>query len=105
MRKKRYIEPSPLKEVLPGVLRGLKPSKSSPVGRVRAVWSEVVGPEVASRTHVASLDSGVLQVLVSSAALKHHLSTFQADEVLGKLRERLGGPVVRSVRYRVGSLS
>jgi predicted nucleic acid-binding Zn ribbon protein len=105
LRKKRYIEPSPLKEVLPGVLRGLKPSKSSPVGRVRAVWPDVVGPAAASRTHVTSLESGVLQVQVSSAALKHQLSTFQADEVLSKLRERLGGPVVRSVRYRVGSLS
>ncbi|MHC4932067.1 MAG: DciA family protein [Planctomycetota bacterium] len=105
MRKRRYIEPSPLKEVLPGVLRGLKPSKASPVGRVRAVWDEVVGPEAASRTHVASLESGILQVQVSSAALKHHLSTFQAEEVLRRLRERLGGPVVRSVRYRVGSLS
>jgi predicted nucleic acid-binding Zn ribbon protein len=105
LRKRRYIEPSPLKEVLPGVLRGLKPSKASPVGRVRAVWAEVVGPEAASRTHVASLESGILQVQVSSAALKHHLSTFQAEEVLRRLRERLGGPVVRSVRYRVGSLS
>jgi predicted nucleic acid-binding Zn ribbon protein len=105
LRKKRYIEPSPLKEVLPGVLKGLKPSKSSPVGRARAVWAEVVGPEAASRTHVASLENGVLHVHVNSAALKHHLSTFQAEEVLGKLRERLGGPVVRSVRYRVGSPS
>ena len=105
MRGKRYVEPSPLKEVLRGVLKGLKPSSNSPVGRVRAAWVEIVGPEAASRTRVTGLESGVLQVQVSSAALKHHLSTFQAEEVLSKLRERLGGPIVRSVRYRVGSLS
>ena len=105
MRGKRYNEPSPLKEVLPGVLRGIKPSRSSPVGRVRVIWADVVGTEAASRTHVMSLENGVLQVQVSSAALKHHLSTFQAEEVLSKLREKLGGPTVRSVRYRVGSLS
>jgi len=103
-RPKREGEPAPIQEVLPAILRGVKGAVGGPLGRVRKAWGEVLGPEVAARTRVASFSDGTVRVEVASAALKHDLVTFRSAEVLGSLRERLPDLQVRGVSYRVGSL-
>ena len=74
---RRVGEPAPIQEVLPAVLRGLQGTATGPVERARKAWGEVVGPLVASRTRVASVENGRVRVEVASAALKHDLATFQ----------------------------
>ena len=105
MRKpKRQGEPAPIQEVLPSLLRGIKGAAGGPLDRLRKVWGEILGPEVAARTRVASFLDGKLRVEVASAALKHDLVAFRSQEVLGALRERLPDLAVQGVSYRVAAL-
>jgi predicted nucleic acid-binding Zn ribbon protein len=98
-------EPAPIQEVLSDVLRGFRRASASPVGRVRKAWAEVVGQAFARRTRVTGLSNGQVTVEVSSAALKHDLVAFRAEEVLRGLRERLPDLGIRGVSYRVGAVS
>ncbi len=103
-RPRRVGEPAPIQEVLPSVLRGLRDTVTGPVERARKAWAEVVGPLVASRTRVASVDNGQLRVEVASAALKHDLATFRGTEIVRGLKERLPDMGIRHVFYRVGAV-
>ena len=103
--KRQAAEPAPIREVLPGVLKGLKRAAGSPLERARKAWVSAVGPTVARRSRVAALESGRLRVEVASAALKHDLATFRRAEVLERLREQAPELAIREVQYRVASLS
>lgn len=102
MRKRRKSQPESLRQLVPGVLRGLRGPKSGPVVRVREVWPEVVGAAVAARTRVAAVEGGRIRVEVASAAVRHDLATFRAAEVLKGLQERLPDLAIREVFYRLG---
>ncbi|MHC4449072.1 MAG: DciA family protein [Planctomycetota bacterium] len=86
-RKQPYREPLPLDEIIPGLMRQLRPKKADPLTAVRAVWPELVGEATAKRSRLASLKDGELTVDVASAALRQHLSVFRREEILGALRE------------------
>lgn len=105
MRKRRKGEPASLRQLVPAVLRGLKGSVLGPVARVREVWPEVVGPALAARTRVASVDEGRVRVEVASAAVRHDLAVFRRQDVLRGLRERLPELKIREVSYRLGKPS
>ena len=101
-RRRDQGDPAPIQDVLPGILRGIKPE--GPVERVRKAWVEAVGGEIANRTRVAGFANGRVTVEVASAALKHDLATFRAADLLKALRERLPDAGVQAVSYRVASL-
>jgi predicted nucleic acid-binding Zn ribbon protein len=101
--KSRRREPAPLSEIVPDVLREVRPRRRAVLERARKAWREVVGEPAGSRTRVTALDGGVLEVEVASAALKHHLATFRREEILSGLRERLGAAAPTRLRFRVGS--
>ncbi len=89
-------------EFLPGILKGLRGPKASRIERLRPVWVEVAGEPTAARTRLSGLESGVLTIEVESAALKHHLTTFRCEALLGALRERLPDLPLYELRFRVG---
>lgn len=95
-------QPRLIGELLPGILRGLRGPKASRIERLRPVWEEVAGEPTAARTRLSSLESGVLTIEVESAALKHHLTTFRREALLGALRERLPDLPLFELRFRVG---
>lgn len=101
-KKRRKSDPASLRQLVPGVLRGLRGPSTGPVARVREVWPEVVGSAVAARTRVATVEGGRVRVEVASAAVRHDLATFRANDVLKGLRERLPELKIRDVSYRLG---
>lgn len=105
MRKRRKSEPASLRQLVPGVLRGLRGPTTGPVAQVREVWPEVVGAAVAARTRVAAVEGGRIRVEVASAAVRHDLATFRGAEVLKGLQERLPDLRIREVSYRLGKPS
>jgi predicted nucleic acid-binding Zn ribbon protein len=105
LKKRRKGEPTSLRQLVPGVLRGLRGPTRGPVVRVREVWPEVVGPVMAARTRVAAVEEGRVRVEVASAAVRHDLATFRCAEVLKGLQERLPELRIREVSYRLGKPS
>jgi predicted nucleic acid-binding Zn ribbon protein len=101
--RRKKVEPVRLGELLPEVMREMRPRRSSALQRVRGAWREVVGEPVAHKTRVTGLSGGILEVEVASAALKHHLGTFRREEIQAALRDRLGAAAPRGIRFRVGS--
>ena len=80
----------------------MKPKQGALLAEMRRRWGGAVGPGVAAKTRVAGLREGVLEIDIASSALKHHLSTFGREEILGRLNEGLAGNPVRGLRFRVG---
>jgi len=101
--KRRAREPRELGEILPAVMRDLRPRNRGRLEEFRAAWEEILGRPAARRARVVSFSDGTLVVEVTSSAVKHHLSTFRADEILSELRRRVPGAHLRAIRYRVGS--
>jgi predicted nucleic acid-binding Zn ribbon protein len=87
------------------VLREIKPRRGGTLAAIQEIWPDLAGAETAARTRLVSLQGGVLTVEVTSAALKHHLSTFRSEELLAGLRERLPDTPVRALRCRPGDTS
>jgi uncharacterized membrane protein YgcG len=63
---------------------------------LRAAWPQAVGPELARRTRVASLDQGVLRVVVPDAGWRRGLLRMRG-EILRRLRRVAGDVAPRSI--------
>ena len=103
-KQKGYIRPTALKDIVPEVLRGLKPRRRD-MEVVVSAWEEVVGAQTAARTRVVRFVGGVVTLEVASSALKHDLLTFRKNQLLDGLRERLSGVDIRDLKCRVGTPS
>ncbi len=106
-RKPGYREPEQIKDVISGVIRGLKKGvrgRRGELERLRAAWPEVVGQSIAGRSRIVAVDQGHIRIEVASAALKHDLATFRRTELLEQLKERLPDLNLRKMTVRVGSL-
>lgn len=102
--RRRSLDPIPMKEILPGLIRKVRAEGRGAVSRVQAAWPEIVGAPTAGRTRILGVENGQVRVAVASAALKHDLHTFRREEVLAELRRRLPELRIRGVSYRVGSV-
>lgn len=67
-------------------------------------WSQVAGREIARRTRALDLRRGTLLVRVESSVWAAQLAFFKA-ELIRRLNERAGAPVVRDIRWVVGGHS
>ena len=105
MNRRGYREPAKIGDLLPGVLRSLRPKRRGLLKSVRAAWPEIVGKKVAARSRIASLNEGVLRIELESAPLKQHLSTFKNVEILKELKKRFPNAALSGIRYAVGRLS
>lgn len=65
------------------------------LGRLAALWTELVPESLASRTRLAGLHRGVLQVAVDSAATSFELDRLLRGGVLLQLQRRHTGTLVR----------
>lgn len=82
-----YREPEPVGEILPNVLKGLRPKAGDPLRAVCERWPGVVGEATARRARPVALKDGELTVEVASAALRQHLAVFRRAEILKALSE------------------
>ena len=105
MNRGAYREPTRIGDLLPGVLRALRPKRRALLKSVRTAWPEIVGEKVAARSRDVSLTDGILRIELESAPLKQHLATFGNVEILGKLKKRFPEAAFSGIRYAVGRLS
>ncbi|HEU0019629.1 MAG TPA: DciA family protein [Thermoleophilaceae bacterium] len=96
--------PRPLAAALEAVTGGATPA--TPLARVQAVWTEVVGVAIAAEAQPVSERAGTVTVACRSATWASELELL-APELLDKLNLALGdaGPgAVKALRAKVGKL-
>src|SRR5215468_9481586 len=69
--------------------------------RIRRVWPQVVGPDVARRAQARSFADGCLTVAVDNSPWLHEL-TLRSEELTRRLQERYDA--VRSLRFVAGTI-
>ncbi len=93
--------PRPLGEAISRLIseRGL--AGSAGLDTLNELWTEIVGDDVAARTHVRELRNGTLEIGVSSSALLNELVGFYGDGFLQMIRADVRGKQVRAIRFRL----
>ena len=94
-RDERTLQDTALGTVLDGLLREQAFARGLPIGRLVAVWDDVVGPRIAAETAPVTLEGGVLVVAASSGPWGAQ-ARFLAEEIRRRANAALGdGPVKR----------
>jgi hypothetical protein len=91
---------------LDGVLDAWRPKPgpgSDPLAAVRAIWPELVGPDVARAAQPVAIERDVLIVLTTSSAWSHQLA-FLEPEIVRGLRAIPETRELLRLRFRVGKL-
>jgi hypothetical protein len=83
-------------------LFGASPERA--LALLRAAWPAAVGSELARRTEVLSLDSGLLRVRVPDAGWRRQLVRVRG-EILSRLRGIAGGVAPRALGFVEGSVA
>ena len=91
----------PLGTLIPEALKDLKLDAHAQVARFAAVWTEIVGPQLAANTRPAQLDNKILLVYVSHPAWLMELRGAPAAEILARLQARFGKTLVQNLRFAV----
>ena len=89
--------PVKLSDVLKPALERLGPTGIWTESKLRKVWFDVVGPQVASSATVRRLRGSVLDLEVSSDAWATEL-TYLAAAIIEKLNAKLGAGTVSEIR-------
>ena len=102
-RERPYQEPEAVGNLIPKLLKHMKPRASDSLKALREIWPGLVGEAVAKRSRVFSFHSGEIVLEVSSSALRQDLGTFRREELLKALREALPETPISGLKCRVGT--
>ena len=89
-------------DVLRNLLKAKRFYHKGRFGLLGEAWSEIAGPELASRTRVGSYEHGRLTVEVDSSVVMHELAGFMKHLLLEQLQQRPAGRDVAELRFRLG---
>jgi hypothetical protein len=67
------------------------------------LWAETVGGAIAEATRAEKFRDGILFVVTKSSVWTHEL-TFFKEKAIERMNDRLGRPLVRDIRFKVGSV-
>ncbi len=93
-------EPTPIRDLLEGVLERLGVARPLEVADLVGKWEELAGEPWASRSTPVSLHSGELVVEVGDGGTAS-LLRYQTGALLERLESHVGKGLVESVRVRV----
>lgn len=97
-------DPQPLSIALAELiaLRGFARVRSD--DELRAAWKRAAGDELAAQTRPLQLARGVLTIAVSSAPLLNELASFQAADLLARLRQQAPHLTIKSLKFRLNGM-
>jgi predicted nucleic acid-binding Zn ribbon protein len=101
-KDRRSGDPAPIGEIVDGLLREQVFARGMAVGRLAAMWNEVMGDRLGPKTAPASLEDGVLTVTASDPVWGVQ-ARFLHEEIRRKVNEALGSDAVREVRIVIGA--
>lgn len=93
-------EPRPVGEALDRVLRGLGAPAAPNMSALFRSWPELVGEQLAQRTHPISVRDGALRIAVDDPAWASQLRWLE-PELLARMCDVLGTGVVERLEVRV----
>ncbi len=88
-------------EILPTLIRRLRPSGEEDTVRLLALWEEAVGAETARHARPAAFRGARLVVHVSNSSWLHHLHLRRA-ELIEAINRFLGKRAIREIILRIG---
>ncbi|HEX4483090.1 MAG TPA: DUF721 domain-containing protein [Solirubrobacteraceae bacterium] len=71
------------------------------LARVQGAWEGVSGPAIAAAARPTAERDGVVTVLCEASVWAHELE-LMGDDLIARLNDALGEPVVRELRCRTG---
>ncbi len=93
-------DPTPIRDLLQGVLARLGVARPLEVAELLARWEEVAGEPWAARAAPVSLSGGELVVEAADGSTAS-LLRYQTAQLIARLDEEVGRGLVTSVRVRV----
>ena len=97
---RRTGDPAPIGEIVDGLLLEHLFARGLDVGRLVAVWPEIVGDRLAAATAPAALEGGVLTVSVSDSVWGAQ-ARFLHEEIRTKANAALGSEEIARVQVVV----
>jgi predicted nucleic acid-binding Zn ribbon protein len=91
--------PRPLSTALERLASRLAPATT--LARVQAAWEDVAGAAIVGAARPTAERDGVVTVLCESSVWAHELELLGSD-LLARLNDELGEPVIRELRCRTG---
>ncbi len=88
--------------VLADLVQRFRPEAEQGMLRVWRVWDRLVGAEIARNARPAAFKGSLLLVHVTSSVWLHHLQ-FLKKEIVKRLNDDLGQPLVSDIKFKVGS--
>ncbi len=89
--------------VLEGVLKNYRSAPDYALTKVWRLWDEAVGETIASNARPAAFKGNLLIVHVISATWIHQLQ-FLKNDLIAKLNDALGKPLVEKIKFKIGPL-
>ncbi|MBW1698719.1 MAG: DUF721 domain-containing protein [Deltaproteobacteria bacterium] len=93
----------PLASVLPNVLQSIRRGGDIQLLEVWELWDRVVGKAIAENARPAAFKGKLLLVEVGSSTWIHELQFLKAD-IIRKLNDALGKPLIEDIRFKIGAL-
>lgn len=90
-------------ELLPQVLEELGLGATSLAMRLRGVWDDALGPQLAPHCRPEGIRSGVILARVRDSGWMQRLH-MEKPLILDRLEKALGEPIGRDLRLRVGPI-
>ncbi len=94
-------EASPLKQVVPALLREFGLEDRLWEHTLESDWVEIVGQSVAKHARPGRIQRGVLYVFVRHSAWLAELSRFGQKEMLAAIQQRFGANKIKSIRLQL----
>jgi predicted nucleic acid-binding Zn ribbon protein len=92
-----------IRDILTTALRKYRPVKDTDMTRIWDIWETAVGQVIALNAKPHAFKDGVLIVHVSSSSWIHQLK-FLEKQVTANLNTQLDQPLVRQIRFQIGSI-
>jgi predicted nucleic acid-binding Zn ribbon protein len=90
-------------EVMPEVLRRSRFAQRFEENEIRAVWNQVMAPEIIQHAQPVNLARGTLFVNVDNSVWLAELLQYRKKEILERLRHSFGSEKIKKIAFRIGS--
>jgi predicted nucleic acid-binding Zn ribbon protein len=88
-------------KVISGVLKQYRTEPDFELKKVWQLWDETVGQAIADNARPAAFKGRLLIVHVNSSTWIHQLQ-FLKNDLISKLNEALGKPLVEEIKFKIG---